>query len=99
MPLPKSQTSVAAAAVADAVDAAAEPPINAPVDVEAAAAVFEPKSRRDAASTVHASGAKTGPSPVSPVANQESKVEPIPTAEVDAAAAGDDGTGAAAETA
>ena len=97
MPLPNSQMSVAAAAVAAADGAAAEPPISAPVEVDAAAAaaVLEPNSRREAANAVQASGANAGASPLPPPASHESRFEPTPATEVDAAARGAAAAGAA----
>ena len=79
----------------------AEPPTR-PVEVEdaaAAAAVLEPSSRRDAANAVQASGAKAGASPLPPVASHDSRLEPTPATEVDAAARGvATAAGAAEET-
>ena len=91
MPLPKKKLKMLpdAAAVAAAVGAA-EPPTR-PVVVVAAAALADfdaPSSRREAAKAVQANGANAGASPLPPVANHDSRLEPTPATEVDAAARG-----------
>ena len=90
VPLPKKKLKMLplAAAVAAAVGAAAEPTSGSPEVVVAAAglAVLEaPSSRRDAARAVKASGARAGASPLLPVASHDSRLEPTPETEVDAA--------------
>ena len=55
----------------------------------AALADFDaPSSRREAAKAVQANGANAGASPLPPVANHDSRLEPTPATEVDAAARG-----------